>query len=53
MTNKSSFIPYYIIFMLTILYGGDIGIIIGLIVLLIVFILGVIAIINYYMDESP
>jgi hypothetical protein len=39
--------------MLTILYGGDIGIIIGLIVLLIVFILGVIAIINYYMDESP
>jgi hypothetical protein len=39
--------------MLTILYGGDIGIIIGLIVLIIVFILGVIAIINYYMDESP
>ena len=50
MTNKFSFLPYYIIFMLTILYGGDIGIIVGLIMLLIVFILGVIAIINGIFD---
>ena len=50
MKNRFSFLPYYIIFMLTILYGGDIGIIVGLIMLLIVFILGVIAIINGIFD---
>jgi len=48
--DRLKYIPYYIIFMLTIIYGGDIGIIVGLIMLLIVFILGVIAIINGLFD---